>query len=139
MSTRCFISIRSKDKEGFDYIYCHFDGGSYVRCMLEDHYYDESKIRALMDLGDISSLRQRVSPNATEKHSFNEPLKDVTIAYRRDRSEISPSTETGYALNHYELFLDAEKSAVDYLHVYEKGEWKSFRNPTLSNASRFED
>ena len=56
MSTRCRIGIENKDGT-ITSIYCHHDGyPSYVGKTLVNNYKEESKIRALLDLGDMSSL-----------------------------------------------------------------------------------
>lgn len=57
MSTRCRIGIENKDGT-ITSIYCHHDGyvENGVGEKLSVYYTDESKIRELMKLGDISSL-----------------------------------------------------------------------------------
>jgi len=108
MATRSTISVvntRTKDGQGRT-IYCHWDGypSNNGRILLE-HYKDAKKVNALIDLGDISSLAENVSPgkegirrkmNANyeydlmptkEPHSFDEPHQGVVVAYGRDRGE----------------------------------------------------
>ena len=61
MSTRSFICKYDTDKKAYRAIYCHFDG--YVKgvgAMLDANYDTESKVDALLDLGDISSLEATV-------------------------------------------------------------------------------
>jgi hypothetical protein len=85
MSTRSAIIIENEDgtAEG---IYCHSDGypGWNGKILLE-HYQDEAKVRALIALGDISSLAAEIG----EKHGFDytERPKGQTTAYHRDRGE----------------------------------------------------
>lgn len=122
MSTRCYIAAKSQDKEGYDYIYCHFDGGQYVRSILDEHYTDEAKVRALISLGNISQLRERVSPNATEKHSFKHPVDGVTVAYARDRGECDQ--EADYAHTRNEMI---RSDVVSYVHVFEEGKWTTIK------------
>jgi len=64
--------------------YCHCDGyESHNGRILLHHYRDPDKVRALLDLGDISSLAEEIG----EKHDFsNRPDGQVT-AYGRDRGE----------------------------------------------------
>jgi hypothetical protein len=72
MSTESSIGIRERDGT-IHVIYCHFDGGLHdVGRTLHDHYTSEKKIRSLLALGDISSLKSTL-------------LK--TVAYHRDRGE----------------------------------------------------
>ena len=109
MATRSTISIvdtRTKDGQGRT-IYCHWDG--YLQnngAILLEHYQDPKKVNELIDLGDISSLRENVAPKkegvlrkwnsetgdydlfpTTEPHTFDSPHDGVVIAYMRDRGE----------------------------------------------------
>jgi len=86
MSTRSNIGILNTDGT-IDFIYCHFDG--YVEgvgAILHEHYLDESKVRELIALGDISSLDVRVQPRG-KGHSFSDREAGTTTAYGRDRGE----------------------------------------------------
>ena len=40
-----------------------------------------------MELGALSYLAPRVKPNPGETHTFDNPAKDVTVAYHRDRGD----------------------------------------------------
>lgn len=61
MSTRCRIAFEHDDK--FESIYCHHDGYlSWVGRKLQEHYRTPEDVRALMDLGDISSLGDQPTP-----------------------------------------------------------------------------
>jgi len=89
MATRSTISIREEDNQ-VKTIYCHWDG--YIDGVgqeLKDNYSDADKVRELINLGDISSLRAKVKPmeGYEDVHTFDSPLSDVTIAYGRDRGE----------------------------------------------------
>lgn len=57
MSTRCYIGLKNDDNS-ISSIYCHFDG--YIKKgvgqKLLENYKDVSKIKQLLDLGDLSSL-----------------------------------------------------------------------------------
>jgi hypothetical protein len=87
MSTHSRIGIQNQDGSVTS-VYCNWDGyTSYVGAMLLDHYSDESKVRALISLGDLSVLGERVSPNATERHSYDTPAPGVCVFYLRDRGE----------------------------------------------------
>lgn len=87
MATRSTISIQNAD-DTIDSIYCHWDGyPSNNGALLLEHYNTEDKIRELISLGSLSSLREKVKPIEGSKHSFETPDSDVTIAYHRDRGE----------------------------------------------------
>jgi hypothetical protein len=87
MATRSTIMMQDKDGT-FKGIYCHFDGYlSNVGKLLLEHYQDENKVRALIDLGAISSLEREVFIPEDVNHSYESPADGITIAYHRDRGE----------------------------------------------------
>ena len=72
MSTRSRIAIENQNGSVTS-IYCHFDGYlSGVGKLLKEYYTTQPKVKALIELGDISSLD--MTPTSTE-------------AYHRDRGE----------------------------------------------------
>lgn len=77
MSTRSRIGMANPDGT-ISSIYCHFDGyiegPDGVGYKLFKHYQGAEKIKALIALGDISSLGENIEEGSTE-------------AYNRDRSE----------------------------------------------------
>lgn len=71
-------------------VYCHRQG--YIEGVghtLLKHYTDPRKVRALIKLGDLSSLHEKVAPSTGVKHSFEYAKRapGVTVAYKRDRGE----------------------------------------------------
>jgi hypothetical protein len=85
MATRSRIAIEKEDGK-VESIYAHWDGypeGNGAK--LFEHYKDREKVQSLIDLGSISSLHPIVE--APEGHSFENPAKDVVVAYGRDRGE----------------------------------------------------
>ena len=123
MSTRSLIGIAAPDGS-VRAVYCHFDGYiEGVGATLLRHYNSEEKARELLDLGDLSSLGERIAPAPGEDHSFDHPVDDVTVAYHRDRGEkLSPA----------KLFESKVKMAkegegrfwAEYCYVWENGEWQ---------------
>jgi hypothetical protein len=123
MSTRSAIIIENEDgtAEG---IYCHSNGyPSNNGKLLLKHYKDEAKIRALIALGDISSLDAEIG----EKHPFeyDQRPENVVTAYHRDRNEpwhqVQPKTGTLAAVTTTIIGMDAE-----WVYVYSvtKGAWR---------------
>jgi hypothetical protein len=117
MATRSRIAIE-KANGTVESIYCHWDGyPEYNGEILENHYTDDKKVQSLIDLGDISSLRQNVE--APEGHSFECPDDETTVAYGRDRGEknvdkiVHPSVQD---------FFDGDIEEYGYLFTQE-GEW----------------
>jgi len=117
MATRSRIGIVNEDGT-VSSIYCHWDG--YVEgvgAYLVNFYTDRDKVKALIDLGAISCLRQEVAPPPvfdtddenvvngekiltkfgvmSRNHTFDKPMEGVTVAYHRDRGEdyISPRVD----------------------------------------------
>jgi hypothetical protein len=128
MATRSSISIRNPDGS-YTGVYCHWDGYlSHNGRILEENYTTEEKIRELMALGSISSLREEIG----EQHPFDSPimmddaayLADVlygrmTTAYGRDRGETDVA-----AITRPTLHLLMEHIGQEYNYVWEDGSWK---------------
>lgn len=86
MSTRSIIADATSGKA----IYCHSDG--YVEGVgktLYRHYNTPQKVKALIKLGAISALEERVAPARGVPHGFD--FKDrapgVTVAFHRERGD----------------------------------------------------
>ena len=109
MATRGSISIRNEDGT-YTGIYCHWDNYlSHTGRILEQHYADETKIRQLMALGSLSSLR----PEIGERQDFNQPTsKDWCLAYGRDRGERDQEAITTHTVLD---LLDRLGQEYDYL------------------------
>src|SRR5574344_1387346 len=89
MSTRSLICMQ-KDDDKYEAIYCHSDGYlTFNGAMLLDHYSDKDKLQKLLDLGNISSLQEKIEPDPTKPHSFDYSQRqdDVVVAYARDRGD----------------------------------------------------
>lgn len=85
MATRSRIAIENQNGTVTS-VYCHHDGYiDYNGVVLQKHYAQREKVEALIALGDLSSIGERVSTE--EPHSFENPSRGVTVAYHRDRSE----------------------------------------------------
>jgi hypothetical protein len=119
MATRSYIGIRNTD-DSVDYIYCHFDGYPHHNGIILTEYYNTvDKVKALMELGDLSIL----GPEIGEKQVFNLPSthnKSWCLAYGRDRNE----PNTGAKNSRYsELIKDQN---VDYVYVFDGDYWECF-------------
>lgn len=89
MSTRSRIGYVMKTG-AIASVYCHSNG--YIESVgrtLLNHYTNPRKIRALIKLGDLSSLHEKVAPPAGVNHAFDwaKRAPGVTVAYKRDRGE----------------------------------------------------
>ena len=102
MATRSRIGIETENGH-IESIYCHWDGyPSHNGKILAEHYTDPEKIKALIALGDISSLKENVGPADGVKHSFDEPAENVTVAYHRDRGEELTKARVNYSMDGFE-------------------------------------
>ena len=117
MATRSYIGIRNSDAS-VDYIYCHFDGyPSHNGEILTEHYKTPAKVKALMELGDISVL----GPEIGSKHNFNgETPSNWCRAYGRDRGELNVEAKNS---NYNELINDQN---VDYVYIFDGEYWECF-------------
>lgn len=100
MGTRSTIAIQNTDGTVTG-IYCHWDGYiSHNGRILKEHYDTEERVRALLALGHLSSLR----PELGEEHPFHtyhlkEEEKDPRwdnwcMSYGRDRGEEGQEAQT---------------------------------------------
>ncbi len=117
MATRSRIAIEKANGK-VESIYCHWDGyPEYNGEILDNHYTDEKKVQALIDLGDISSLRPNVE--APEGHSFDCPDDETTVAYGRDRGESNVDKKVHASV---QAFFNGDIEEYGYLFTQE-GEW----------------
>lgn len=80
MGTRSNIGIRNLDNT-ITGIYCHWDGyPQYVGKILLEHYNDVDRVNALMELGDLSSLRIKLNPEPGKPHTDDGWQDDVCVA-----------------------------------------------------------
>ena len=135
MATRSTIALEYADGT-VGQVYCHWDGylDNNGKILLK-HYQDPFKLRTLIDLGDLSSLRSEIG----EKHAFSKlevPMDgeaydklygDMTTFYGRDRGESGTEAKTfkdfaDYAENHqheeYEYILRTD--GVWYVKAYDR-------------------
>jgi hypothetical protein len=120
MGTRSTIALEFADGT-VEQVYCHWDGYlDYNGKILAEHYSDPFKLRDLIDLGDLSSLK----PEIGEKHAFSRlevPMDDeayeklygnMTTFYGRDRGE------TGTGAKKFKDYADYKAN-----HQYEEYEY----------------
>jgi hypothetical protein len=125
MATRSTIALEYADGT-VGQVYCHWDGylDNNGKILLK-HYQDPFKLRTLIDLGDLSSLR----PDVGVQHDFDdrEASEDQCTFYGRDRGESGTEAKTfkdfaDYAENHqheeYEYILRTD--GVWYVKAYDR-------------------
>ena len=83
MGTRSTIALEYADGT-VDQIYCHWDGYlEHNGQILQKHYSDPFVLRDLIDLGDMSSLGERIGT----QHAFDKAPEGECTFYKRDRNE----------------------------------------------------
>ena len=92
MATRANISV--KVKNNYLTVYSHWNGYlEGVGAILFNHYNSQEAAEALIKGGNISSLGKKC--DCPEGHSFENPIPDYTVYYRRNRE----NENTGYKIS----------------------------------------
>ena len=125
MATRSYIGVRNTDGT-VDYTYCHFDGyPEHNGKILTENYTSMDKVKALMELGDLSILGGEIG----EKQDFNNRSTQNSnwcLAYGRDRGEKNVSVKTG---DYNKLIKD---QSVDYVYIFDGEYWECFSTDNSS-------
>lgn len=125
MSTNAFIGIR--ENNSITYIYNHSDGYlEYLGRMLLGYYNSEEKAKALVALGDVSIVKEKLEPVEGMVHSFEVGKRQdgVLVFYGRDRNEdwesIKPITIQSTTFDEHQYY--------NYLYDIEQVCWLFTRN-----------
>lgn len=140
MATRSTIAIEFADGT-VQQVYCHQDGYlEHNGVILQESYMDPFKVRDLIDLGDISSLRENIGVqhpfsayegDGLSYQDYKTKYGNMTTFYGRDRGEDGVSARkfknyADYEANHsyeeYEYILrQVNGQAVWFVNAYGKG------------------
>lgn len=117
MATRSTIALEYADGT-VGQVYCHWDGYlDHNGQILQKHYQDPFKVRALLDLGDLSSLGDDLG----DQHDFDSAASyEGCTFYMRDRGE------TGCEARSYKNYEDYRKNAQfeEYNYILRRdGRW----------------
>jgi len=100
-------------------VYCHYDG--YIQGGvgedLFNHYQDESKIDALLDLGNLSGIGKEIGEKQ-DFYDFPNQNPNWCLAYGRDRNE---KNQEATIVESEEAYLKEENAS--YIYLYKNGEW----------------
>jgi len=122
MATRSFIAIENNDGS-IETIYCHWDGSPKTNGeTLVNHYRSEKKVRALIALGGLSSVHKKLNPPKGKEHSFDFPIKNVTVAYGRDRGAFKPSRKYK-SFKSYKRIWNTLDGEYFYVYAVDTKEW----------------
>jgi len=121
MATRSTIALEFADGT-VGQVYCHWDGYlSNNGKILFENYQDPFKLRELIDLGDVSSLKESIGTKHPFSHYDVEGMtqdvyynlyRDMTTFYGRDRGE------KGVNARYFKDFADYKQN-----HQYEEYEY----------------
>lgn len=114
MGTPACIGIQLNETIKWSYV--NYDG--YVEDTgrkLVEFYNDVNQADALISLGDLSVLGKSIE--CPDGHSFENPVRGYTIAYKRDRGEENVDPKMG----DYFSFLRCNKNIIRYL--FKDGMW----------------
>lgn len=115
MGTQSLIGVMHGDK--LKAVTAHWDGyHAYMGKILFENY-DSAKANHLVSLGDISSVKARVEPDPGERHTFDDPAPNVTIAYHRDRGE----DFSGWQV--FDSFEEVLEYGETYVYIMRDGVW----------------
>lgn len=120
MSTRSVIA--EKTEKGITGIYCHYDGYPEHQAPRLLCYNTSKKVKALLELGDLSILGKRIG----RKHNYDQHFalpeaRDWCLAYSRDRGEILASPVR--FSSEEELLKYAKEVWAEYLYLFENEQW----------------
>ena len=145
MSTHSYIGVIEEDGT-LKYVYGHSDGyPSYLGRMLLTYYNTPELATGLVNLGDLSMVRERLAPDKGECHTFKKPVREgpkggITTAYHRDRKErlcINKVVIDGpdISTNAKKAFLDIAKSDyIPYAYLYDIAEKQWFACDTCQDC-----
>jgi len=111
MATRSFIAKYDTDANVYDAIYCHWDGyPSGVGVTLRDHYDTDLWAKMLVNIGDISSLRDGFED--TERESYK----------KRGDTDVDTKTFKYFS----EMVEYYRNMSCEYGYVWEDGKWNCY-------------
>src|SRR5260221_348050 len=117
MSTNSTIIVHRKDGK-WSRVYCHWDGyPSWNGKYLFKYYNTQKKAEALVALGNISSLHEKMTQ--PKGHTFDEAKPGYTVFYHRDRGEDWSEQKPKI----YKTKEEAIKDPEEYAYVWDKGKW----------------
>ena len=116
MGTRSTIALEFADST-VQQIYCHWDGYlEHNGQILQKHYSDPFKLRDLIDLGDMSSLGERIGT----QHAFDKAPEGECTFYLRDRKEQGCKAKSFVDFQHY--LVNHQYEEYEYI-LRKDGNW----------------
>lgn len=118
MSTHAYVMYKDNETNVTKGIYVHGDGYySWTGAILNDDYKDESKVKELISLGDLSVLDKNIGVKIDFNDYKTREENQQCRAYHRDRDE---------DLNIYTVpNVDDMTKEYSFCYLYDNG-WKTF-------------
>jgi hypothetical protein len=140
MGTRSTIALEFADGT-VQQVYCHWDGYlDHNGRILQEHYLDPFKLRELIDLGDMSSLGERIGT----QHPFDKAPQGECTFYLRDRKEIGCGAKkfkdfADYIENHqyeeYEYILRCVDGKAVWFVKCHSEDWKTLEQALIEETT----
>jgi hypothetical protein len=123
MGTRSYIAKQIGDDQYLT-IFCHFNGYPEENgAMLVEHYNTSEQVDALLALGDLYYLREKITPCSGAPHEHGNAQPGVTIAYQRDEG----CTGCEAAIQTLEEINDSGSDGIEYTYIFSlNGQWLYF-------------
>ena len=152
MGTRSTIALEFADGT-VEQVYCHWDGYlDHNGRILQEHYSDPFKLRDLIDLGDISSLRPEIGAGhpfsqfdtTMTTEEFDALYGEMTTFYGRDRKESGCNAKkfkdfADYIENHqyeeYEYILRCVDSLAVWFVKCHSEDWKTLEQAMIEETT----
>jgi hypothetical protein len=152
MGTRSTIALEFADGS-VQQVYCHWDGYlDHNGRILQEHYSDPFKLRDLIDLGDISSLRPEIGAGhpfsqfdtTMTTEQFDALYGEMTTFYGRDRKESGCNAKkfkdyADYVANHqyeeYEYILRACGDKAVWFVKCHSEDWKTLEQAMIEETT----
>ena len=132
MGTRSRIGVMHGDK--IKSVYCHWDGYLSHNGRMLQEYYDSAKANYLVALGDLSSLGPNVEIPEGVAHSFDEPAKDISVFYGRDRKDENTEFKVAHDFEHF--LAQCNNCDAEYYYIMKDGVWycgDTYKGTDISN------
>ena len=121
MGTRSTIALLEKEGS-LKSVFVHWDG--YISnngVILYQHYKNIDKVRQLIELGSISSLKEDIIPPLGVEHTVAKPHSGVTSFYDRDGKEDNNNASCFSSLEDY--FEHGELQEYNYVFKEKSNQW----------------
>lgn len=120
MSTRSIIA-KQIGEDQYLTIFCHYDGYPDDNgATLVKHYNTPERVDALLALGDLEVLCEKIEPTPQTPHTADAPQPGVTVAMRRDM-ELSGCEAAEMTR---EELIEPEYEGIEYTYIFNQdGKW----------------